>query len=62
MVTARTNKHAQVIKIRMNVVPERSLAFFVLTVLTSWGTPMNIPVAVPIQLNACDNSMILTPK
>jgi len=62
MAIARTNRHEQVIKIRTNVVAERSLVFFVLSVLTSWGIPMNIPVADPIQLNTCDNSMILTPN
>lgn len=62
MAIARTNRQEQVIKIRMNVVAERSLAFLVLIVLTSCGIPMSVPVAVPTQLNTCDNSMILSPK
>jgi hypothetical protein len=60
MAIALTNKHEQLIKLRTNVVAERSPAFFVLAVLTSWGIPMKIPVVDPIQLNTCDNSMILT--
>lgn len=62
MAIALTKRQEQVIKIRMNVVAERSLAFFVLIVLTSCGTPMSVPVAVPTQLNTCVHSMILPPK
>ena len=62
MAIARTNRQEQVTNIRLNVVAERSPVFLVLTVLTSWGMPMNIPVAVPTQLNTCDSSMILTPN
>lgn len=60
MAIDRTNRHEQLIKLRINVVVERSPAFFVLIVFTSWGIPINIPVADPIQLNTCDHSMILT--
>lgn len=58
MATARANRQEQVIRIRMNVATERSFAFFVLIVLTSWGIPTDIPMAVPIQLKTCDTSIV----
>jgi hypothetical protein len=62
MTIIRASRQKQVITIRTNVVGDRSSTLFVLTVLTSWGILVNMPVTVPIQLKSCDNSMSLSPK